>query len=270
MRFASAILTFLVFASIGRAQPSAEMPPTGQSAQIEVQIRSLTIVSDDLPQADRERVMRCLQGYAYVSVEFEERTRQSLRNLGYYHAEVEDAELSWVRDGQPGNRADVSIRVKPGAQFRLGYIQFKHATLFAPDQLRSQFPIKAGSLYCASSLEYGLEKLRGLYQDKGYINFGAIPLPVIDESHHVVDLTIDLDEGKPYVFGRLVLDGVEPRAGAGKALIESWASLQGKTYNPEALKAWLAANWPAATRNEYSVQTAENDPREINLLLQFP
>ena len=107
-------------------------------------------------------------------------------------------------------------------------------------------------------------------QDKGYINFGAIPLPAIDESRHVIDLTIDIDEGQLHVFGRLILDGTEPSAGAGKALIDSWTSLQGKTYNSELLKAWLTSNWPAAAQNSYSVQAAENDPRQVNLFLQFP
>jgi outer membrane translocation and assembly module TamA len=264
MRIAAAILTLFFFASPGHSQ-SATQPP-----QAEVQIRSLKIVSDDLPQADRERVMRSLQGQAYFPNEFEERTRMSLRNLGYYNARVDDATLSEIREEKAGKSADVSVNVEPGAQYRLGFIQFKHATIFPPDQLRSQFPIQTGSLFSAGSVGYGLEKLKNLYQDKGYINFGAVPVPGVDESRHIVDLTIDLDEGQLYVFGHLILDGVEPRAGAGKALIESWASLQGKTYSPELLKVWLASNWPPAAQNAYSVRTAETDPRQVNVFLRFP
>ena len=264
MRFAGAILTLFVFASAGVAQPAAPPPQDG------VRIRGLSLVSDSLPHADRERVIRSLEGHAYLPSEFEERTRIGLRNLGYYYAQVEDAELTQVRDDKAGKSADVAIKVVPGAQYRLRFIEFKNETLFPPERLRSQFPIQQGDLFCASSMMYGLEKLKSLYHDRGYINFGAIPIPAIDESHRTVDLTIDIDEGKPYVFGHLTFDGVEPRAGAAKALIESWKSLQGKTYNPELPKSWLASNWPAAKQNVYSVQAVENDPREVNLSLQFP
>jgi outer membrane protein assembly factor BamA len=276
MRIAAATLSLCIFAASGYAQsPAAQSPRAGQSPQTEIRIRSLTVVSDDLPQADRERVLRRLQDHSYVPNEFEERTRQSLRDLGYYYARVEDAELSEIREDKPDKSANVSIanvsiKVQPGAQYRLGFIGFKHATLFSPDQLRSQFPIQTGSAFSASSVGYGLEKLKALYQDKGYINFGAIPVPSIDESHHIVDLTIDLDEGQLHVFGKLILDGVEPHTGAGKSLMDSWASVQGKVYNPELLKAWLTSNWPTAAQNEYRVQTVENDPRQVNLLLEFP
>jgi outer membrane translocation and assembly module TamA len=270
MRLATVILTLFVLACLGHAQSPAQPSQAGQPPQTEFQVRSLNVDSDELPQADRERVIRCLQGHAYIPGEFEERTRQSMRDLGYYHAEAEEAVLSEVRDGKTGKSANVSIKVEPGAQFRLGYIQFKRATLFPPDRLRSQFPIQAGTLFNSSGVGYGLEKLKRLYQDKGYINFGAIPIPAIDEGHHVIDLTIDMDEGKPYFFGHLIFDGVEPRAGAAKALTESWANLQGKTYNPELLKTWLKSNWPAAAENEYNVRVVENDPRQVNLLLQFP
>ena len=270
MRLAAAILTLFVLACPCRPQSLTQSPQTGQPPLAGVQVRGLNLSSDDLPPADRERVIRCLKDHDYVPNEFEERTRQSLRDLGYYYARVENAELFEVREGESGKSASVSIKVEPGAQFRLGFIQFKRATLFPPDQLRSQFPIETGNLFCANCVGYGLEKLKSLYQDKGYINFAAIPIPSVDESRRIVDLTIDIDEGKPYIFGHLTLEGVEPRAGAGKALIESWKSLQGKTYNPELLKSWLASNSPSGAQNVYSVQAVESDPWQVNIRLQFP
>jgi outer membrane translocation and assembly module TamA len=247
---------------------SGQSPASPQPAPIGV--RTLSIVAGELAQEDRDRVVRSLRGQAYFPNEFEERIRESLRNLGYYSARVEDAELSAVRQGQAGASANVSVKVEPGAQYRFGTVQFHHATIFPPNQLRSQFPVEAGALFNAASVQYGLERIKNLYQDKGYINFGAIPLPQMDEAHHVVDLIIDVDEGKPYVFGRLLLDGVEPHAGAGKALVESWANLQGKSYNPDVLKNWLTANWPAAVNDSQRMAAIENESRQVNFRLQFP
>lgn len=270
MRFAAAILTLFALASPGLAQSPSLAQSSAQQPQAEIQVRSLSLVSDSLPKADRERVIRSLEGDAYVPGEFEERTRMGLRNLGYYYARVEDAELTEVREDKTGKSANVSLKVTPGAQYRLRFLEFRHETVFAPDQLRSQFPIQTGSLFCAGGVAYGLEKLMNLYQDKGYINFGAIPIPTIDESHHTVDLTIDIDEGKSYVFGNLILNGTEPHAGAGKTLIESWKTVQGKAYNPESLKAWMAFNCPSAAQNTYSVQVVDSEPWHVNVLLQFP
>jgi hypothetical protein len=231
------IVLCLVGAALGQG--------SSQAPQTEVKIHSLTIVSDQLSFADRERIVSSLQDQTYVPEEFEERVRLSLRNLGYYNARAESAQLSGMRQEPQESSADVSIKVEPGAQYRFGVIEFQHATLFPPDQLRSQSPVEAGSLFNATSVSYGLERLKNLYQTKGHINFGAIPKAEIDEARHVVNLTIDMDEGKAYVFGQLILDGIEPHAGDGNALVSSWAKLRGKSYDPELLKDWFASNWPS-------------------------
>jgi hypothetical protein len=270
MRFAAAILMLLAASSTGRSQALTQPPETAQPAQVEVRIRSLNIVSESLPQADRERVIRSLDGHGYVPGEFEERTRMGLRNLGYYYTRVEDAELTQVRDDKVGKSADVVIKVVPGDQYRLRFIEFRNETVFKPERLRSQFPLQTGDLFCSSSVAYGLQKLMKLYQGMGHINIGAVPIPAIDEVHHTIDLTIDIDEGKSYVFGSLVLSGVEPHAGTGKALVESWKTVQGKAYDPEALKAWMTANFPSAGQEAYGVQVVDTEPWHVNVLLQFP
>jgi outer membrane translocation and assembly module TamA len=262
MRPAAAIL-ILALASAARAQNPAPPSP--------VQIRTLTLVSADLPLPEREYVIQSIEGRPYIVNEFEEHVRTSLRNLGYYNARVHTARLSAVQPGQNGASANVSLKVNPGAKYSFGVIQFNGATIFTLDELRSQFPFAEGSQYNVASLSYGLERLKNLYQQKGYINFGAIPTPAVDESHHVVHLVIDIDEGQPYTFGHLVFKGIEPHAGAGQELTASWASLQGKTYNPDLLSGWLSTNWPGGTEALNRVKTVpDDDPHEVNVFLQFP
>jgi hypothetical protein len=263
MHAAAAVLS-LVLASGAGAQTAIS------PAQNTIEIRSLTLVSADLTDADRGCVVRSLRGQPYSAGEFEERVRLSLRDLGYYSARVEDAELTGARQGQAGASADVAVKVEPGALYRIGVVVFHHATLFPPEQLRSQFTFTAGSLFNATSIGYGLWRIRNLYEEKGYIDFGAIPTTTVDEAHHIVNLTVDMDEGKPYVFGNLLLDGAEPRAGAEQQLIAAWATLQGKTYNPDDLKDWLTSNWAAGNSDPGHMVAVQNDPRQINLRLRFP
>jgi outer membrane protein assembly factor BamA len=88
----------------------------------------------------------------------------------------------------------------------------------------------------------GLESLRKLYATEGYVDCVAVPEVLSDESRRTNDLVIDVDEGRPYDFGRLYLEGVEPHPGAREALMNSWKTLEGKRYNPVELQRWLLAN----------------------------
>ena len=272
MRFAVRIIAgialLLVFTAAGNTQ-------TPQSPQAELKIRNVAIISDDLPAVDRLQIALLLQGGNSDPDEVQERVRRMLQDLGFYHAQVDTPQLgniSQAETSQPQttNGIDVTVKVLPGAQYRFGIIEFKHATLFPPDKLRGQFPVKAGSLFNVTSVSYGLDQLRNLYQSNGHINFGAIPTPAIDEKRHIVNLTIDLDEGKAYVFGQLNLDGIEPHAGDGNALVTSWASLQGKPYNPDLLKDWLASNWPSGSEGLSHMQAIPDEhPQQVNFRLQF-
>ena len=96
---------------------------------------------------------------------------------------------------------------------------------------------------------------------------------MIDEARRIVDLTIDMDEGLPVHYGRLILEGTEPRPGVGKSLLDAW-NLEGKLYNPQVLKEWLAANtsgWSkdAAEQVDAEFKANREDPFVYNVLLHF-
>jgi outer membrane translocation and assembly module TamA len=268
MRFATGVFLFLAFVTVGFSQDA------GQTSDNSVKVRSLTIVGGDLPDAERQRIAHSFQGGAYPPDELAERVRQSLRDLGYCYARVETPQLSAIDEAPLPHSANVSIQVQPGARYHLGEIRFQGASLFSSDQLRRQFPIEAGSLFNATALGKGLDGLKNLYAEKGYFNFGALPKLEADETRHTVDLTIDFDEGKPCDFGNLILDGVEPRAGVGKALLDAWKAVEGKRYSPQLLKMWLAANtwnWPGGAVGLDRAEPVQNpNPHLVSIRLQFP
>jgi len=75
-------------------------------------------------------------------------------------------------------------------------------------------------------------------------------------------------------FGGLQLEGIEPVAGAGKALLTSWRQLQGELYNPQVLQKWLAANtkgWPddAAARVQIGALPSRTADAGLDFLLHF-
>jgi hypothetical protein len=239
-----------------------------------VQVRSLTIISSSLPEADRQRIVHELQGGTYPLEELAQRTRQCLRDAGYYLASAEEPQLSALKESPGGRSADVTVVVNPGALYTLGEITFEGAKAFTPDRLRSQFPSKTGQHFNATEIGKGLENLRALYVSQGYANFGVIPKPQFNEARHIVELVIGIDEGGPISFGNLRLDGIEPVAGAGKSLLASWKDMKGRLYGPEALKTWLASktfDWPpeAATKVHTEYIAGPTPDAAIDVMLHF-
>jgi outer membrane translocation and assembly module TamA len=266
MRVVAGLLMLPVLVAAAHAQ-DAKPPET-------IRVRSLTVISTTLPETGRQSIVAKMQGIETDAEELQERVQQALRDLGYYFAKADAPQASAIEEKQGNRWADFSVCVDPGALYTLGDVTFENARAFPLDELRRQFPARAGGRFNATGIAKGLDNLRNLYGAKGYANFGAIPKPVIDEVRHVVNLAIVIDEGRPMSFGQLSLEGVEPVAGAGKSLLTSWKEMRGKLYSPELLKTWLAthtAGWPddAATQVHSDFRTGSGPDRAINVLLHF-
>lgn len=259
------VVSFLTGAGLG--QPRLEEP------EHRVRISKLVIESNSLPDADRERIVRLFQQKTYQEGEIGERIRQALRNEGYLKPVVDAPRFSFPT--KEGGIAHVTVKAEPGVQYRLGEIRFQRTTVFPPDQLRNVFSQRSGDLFSATKFSRGLDDLRMLYGTRGYINMVANPVPSLNESRRTIDLVLEVDEGQPFDFGKLYLEGVEPHPGAGKALLDSWKPLEGKQYNPAELEHWLLANhfdWKVSALASDSIKTTQDaESRVVNVTLtQWP
>jgi outer membrane protein assembly factor BamA len=131
----------------------------------------------------------------------------------------------------------------PGlSQYRLEAVLFEGSRSFTPEQLKETFDVPVGEKFKHTAIGQGLERLRQLYGDYGYINFTAVPTLQLDKDRGTVVLTISIDEGDQFTFGRLFLAGQETRAGEADALHNAWAALSGKRYDSSLLHKWLIQN----------------------------
>jgi hypothetical protein len=264
------LLRFLVVSSLANAVLG--QPRLNEPAHC-VRINRLVIESNSLSAADRERIIRLFREKTYPEGEIGERIRQAVRSVGYFKASVDEPKFSFPTEGR--DIANVTVKVNPGVQYRLGEIHFLRATVFSPDQLRNVFSQRRGDLFNATKFSVGLDHLRKLYGTRGYVNMVATPVVMTDEPRRTIELVLEVDEGQAYDFGKLYLEGVEPHPGAGKALLNSWKPLEGRRYSPVELQHWLLANhfdWKVSALASDSIKTAEDfESRVVNVTLtQWP
>jgi hypothetical protein len=176
------------------ASTVAQAPAQESSALI--QVRSLTIISKDLPGPERVKVAHAFEGRTCPLLEISSRVKAELSDLGYAEATAEIPRIADLLSVPPATPADITVLVTLGARYRIDRIVIKGAMAFPRDEITPQFPVVRGDLFNATAIGRGLDNIRKLYASKGYMNFGAFPTLQYDEIRHTVVLTINIDEGK--------------------------------------------------------------------------
>jgi beta-lactamase regulating signal transducer with metallopeptidase domain len=173
-------------------------PQNGASpADTPVQVRSLTIESNDLPESDRVEIVQAFQGRTYPLEELIERIRRSVQDSGHAKATVELLQPASSPTGQPSQSMNVSVRVSAGSVYTLSGFSIKGAQALSQDVIIQQFPLHPGDLFNVTAISEGLDGVRKLYVSKGYISFEIITDMQTDEVRHTATLTLDIKEGKP-------------------------------------------------------------------------
>lgn len=232
-------------------------------------IHKLSFISADLPRPERQDIVHSFQEGTYNLDELAERVRFKLRDAGYELVEVSLAQVIRVRRARSGCVADVSYSVHVGPQYRLSGITFNGGTVFPTSQLRAQFHLQDGAVFNATEIGKGLESMKDLYGTAGYANFGAIPKPIYDQARHTIALVINMDQGLLVKFGKLLMEGIEPHAGAANELLASWKELEGKRYNSQLLREWLKENSVSNAPVLAWTNVAGADPGTLNVLVHF-
>jgi outer membrane protein assembly factor BamA len=146
-----------------------------------------------------------------VTDEALERVRAEWLNRGYVKVQV-NGEASTLTNTPATQRVALFVHVDEGPQYKLGRITFrKNRAISNVEALRHLFPIKDGDIFSREKIGKGLESLRKVYGQFGYINFTSIPDTTFDDENELISLDIDVDEGKQFLVSSLdVLGLTEP------------------------------------------------------------
>jgi outer membrane protein insertion porin family len=117
--------------------------------------------------------------------------------------------LPLIRQNNPGKAMNIALPVEEGRLYRLNKITFVGVKLFrTPETLmRPLFGMGEGDPFSTDKLRKGIDKLRKLYGEFGYIDF--VPEPTFDPVHDTdkIDLTLTADEGKQFFVRRIDFSG---------------------------------------------------------------
>jgi outer membrane protein insertion porin family len=153
--------------------------------------------------------------------EDKERIRDAYQSKGYFTAKVLDQTTQLVDTGghgfrvpllhenTPGKAINITLPVEEGRLYRLNKINFVGVKLFrTPETLmRPLFSMGEGDPFSTAKLRKGLENLRKLYGEFGYIDFVPEPNFDIIPNTDKIDLTLTADEGKQFFVRRIDFSG---------------------------------------------------------------
>lgn len=113
------------------------------------------------------------------------------------------------KPNKAGKAADLKIIVEEGKLFRMNNMNFTGVKLFrTPETIFPKvFQMEKGDLFSTTKLRKGLEQMRKIYGEFGYIDFVPEPDFAPDAANGKIDLNLSVDEGKQFFLRRLDFQG---------------------------------------------------------------
>jgi outer membrane protein assembly factor BamA len=217
----------------------------------QITVRHVTLTgAGPISQADLRSIANDIEKQKYTGssiAEISDRIRYGLQVRGFFMASAAAPKITVVSNGPGREMIDLAYDVHEGSRYRLKEITFANVQpmknlAFAKSELRQKFPISDGAIFDVEKIRAGLEQLRKLYANEGYINFTPVPNTQADDAAGTVALRVDVDEGVVFRLGNLVLDGVEPVPGAGAKLQDAWKQYQGQVYSEPLMRDFIREN----------------------------
>ena len=105
------------------------------------------------------------------------------------------------------DRLNITIKIEENSQYHVGDVKVTGSEAIRPEVLQRGLGLQTGDVYNETLLRESFKNLTKLYGEGGYINFIPTPQQQFDEEKKLVNLTVDVDEGKQYFVERIRFSG---------------------------------------------------------------
>src|SRR6266567_6031842 len=154
-------------------------------------------------EEDKSRIQNFYQEHGY----FVARTTDS--SVKIYDHTSGGLHIPLLRPNKVGKRANISVTVDEGLKYRLHSISFTGVKFFrTPEALmRPLFGMAEGDVFSTAKLRKGIENMRKLYGEFGFIDFVGEPGFEPDTKAGTIDMSLSVDEGKQFFVRRIDFSG---------------------------------------------------------------
>jgi outer membrane protein insertion porin family len=105
------------------------------------------------------------------------------------------------------DRYYITIKIQEGKQYRVGTVAINGNRQFDEATIRKTLGLVPGEIFNEALARKNFEELKKLYGAKGYINFTAVPVQNYDEAKNLLNLSINIEEDRPYIINRISFSG---------------------------------------------------------------
>ena len=170
--------------------------------------------------------------------ELRERIRAQFQDRGYFTMEIQKLDIKVIDPLASPKPVRLEAQVSEGPRCRLSSIEFTGNHALSSEALRAKFPIKIGDEFVRSKIAAGLERMRGLYGSRGFIESVFIPDAKLDSSS-TVKLNIEVQEGPQYRMDKLEILGPPEVA---EELQTRWKLAPGAIFDAAYMATFLETN----------------------------
>ena len=159
-------------------------------------------------QAESGPIARLLRHDIYNPGKLEEdldRIRKMYRERGYKNVVLGEPELDIAERGDK-RRLELTLPIEEGERFRFGDIRIEGNDVYSDQALLRVFRNRSGEWLKANLIEEGLESVRELYANTGYM-FARVEPELLERDDNVADVVIHVDEGEQFRVGRIDFRG---------------------------------------------------------------
>ena len=124
----------------------------------------------------------------------------------------------------------VSVQIAEGAEYKLGSIKVNGVATKQLREIETLADFKKDETANFDEVDKALERIRKRYWGTGYLHAKTSADRSVNDKDHVVDLTVRVDPGPQFTYGKLDIQGLDILSEP--AIRKAWGPREGKPFDP--------------------------------------
>ena len=142
-----------------------------------------------------------------------------------------------VERSQKLDGVEVTVTVDEGPVYKLGEVRFTGVAESEAAQLAKSADLAKGDTANFDDVKKAVDRVEKKYRGSGYLHVSSRVERDVNDADHVVNVTVALDLGPQFRFGKLTIKGLdlltEPE------IRKAWGAMEGRPYQPDYANAFL-------------------------------